>query len=973
MSRRTSLVGLLVVTAVANLYAAGSGPATMAVITREFGSRAVVEGVGMLYAEYPELRQTVAFQVYTPRDLSDEALKAIGDSRLVLILHGPMDEREDRRLAKQLGPQLARAAKTGGTVYGASDHLFPKDYDAGSFVIDPRLRSFFSEGSGSIKNGYLYVLTKTLGIKASYHEPAQSPGSFSSRRLYERRSHTLTADYDQYLAAYRKARSGFNPRAPWIGIVFIDPNRSPEPGVVDSVAESLEKEGLNVLPACGYPSEETIENFFFDAGGKSRVRLVVALGLKMGVRSKVAVPLLEKLGVPAIDAITCYSESYDQWRRSPVGLDLFERGWTVAQPELAGAIQPIVVGTHETVTDPQTGLKYVAERGIPSRVAMLVQKIKRWLVLQDRPNKDKRVAILYYNYPPGKQGIGASYLNVLPESLWQVLNRLKAEGYDVAGMPATKRELQEAVLTQRNIGPWAPAELDRLAARASVTRIGLPLYTRWSTQVPDAFRQSVLKAWGEPGSRGPMTTKTTEGGASFVLPTLRYGNILLTPQASRTGGTRDDDASYHDPKTPPHHQYVAFYLYLRYGFQADAIVHFGTHGTHEWLPGKEAGLADEDPPEALIADMPNIYPYLVDDVGEGIQCKRRGQAVMIDHMTPPLDKAGLDPELQQLARLISDYGVAKGQSLPLADAKREEMFRRALKKGLLKDLSLEKIRTDEDVETLEDYLKSIMEKVVPYGLHTFGVAPDEKSRRATAEAVVAAQSPMTPEERQRQLADLDRHMVQSAQCELDSFIAALGGKYIPAATGNDPIRSPHSLPTGKNFYALDPNRIPSRESYAMGVKLAGDLLSDYERKHHAAADKLAFTLWAVETIRHEGIVESQVLNLLGARPRWDAGGRVTGVELIPRRELAHPRVDVVVTPSGLYRDVFPNLMTWIDEAVSLAREQDEADNLVRAHIMMAAKALRAKGIPADRAEAHGIGPPVHAAVGSVWRGDGTGA
>lgn len=212
MSRRTSLVGLLVVTAVANLYAAGSGPATMAVITCEFGSRAVVEGVGMLYAEYPELRQTVAFQVYTPRDLSDEALKAIGDSRLVLILHGPMDRREDRRLAKQLGPQLARAAKTGGTVYGASDHLFPKDYDAGSFVIDPRLRSFFSEGSGSIKNGYLYVLTKTLGIKASYHEPAQLPGSFSLCRLYERRSHTLTADYDQYLAAYRKARSGFNPR-----------------------------------------------------------------------------------------------------------------------------------------------------------------------------------------------------------------------------------------------------------------------------------------------------------------------------------------------------------------------------------------------------------------------------------------------------------------------------------------------------------------------------------------------------------------------------------------------------------------------------------------------------------------------------------------------------------------------------------------------------------------------------------------
>ena len=384
---------------------------------------------------------------------------------------------------------------------------------------------------------YLYVLAKTLGIKEAYDEPARPPSSSSPRyRFYERRSHTSTADYAQYLAAYRKARPGFDPRAPWIGIVFIDPNPSPEPGTVDVVAEALEKAGLNVLPASGYPSEETIEKSFLDAGGKSRVRLVVALGLKMGVRSKVAVPLLEKLGVPVIDAITCYGESYDQWRRSPVGLDLFERGWTVAQPELAGAIQPIVVGTHETVTDPQTGLKFVAEQGIPSRIAMLVQKIKRWLVLQDKPNKDKRVAILYYNYPPGKQGIGASYLNVLPESLWQVLQRLKAEGYDVTGLPATKRELQEAVLAQRNIGPWAPAELDRLAARASVTTIGLPLYAQWSAQLPDAFRQSVLKAWGPPGSSGPMITKSAKGATSFVLPTLRYGNILLTPQASRTGG-----------------------------------------------------------------------------------------------------------------------------------------------------------------------------------------------------------------------------------------------------------------------------------------------------------------------------------------------------------------------------------------------------------------------------------------------------
>jgi cobaltochelatase CobN len=943
---------MLLVALLVGVHAAGGEPARLAIVAGEFGSRAIVEGVGMLYAGDAALRQAVAVQVYTPRGLSDEALRAIAGARLVLILHRPMDEREDRRLAEQLTPQLEKAARAGATVYGTSEHLFPKGHDAQRFVIDRRMGSYFSSREAvNVKNGLLYLISKTLGIKATIAEPMRTPRPRLSCGLYERRSHRATGDYQQYVQAYGQTRPRFNAQAPWIGIVFVGYGRAGESGLLDTLADALEDAGFNVLPAYGYPSEKAIEQFLLDEHGKSRVRLVVALGLKMGVNSAVAVPLLSKLGVPVINAITSYYKSEDEWRRSPVGLDLFERGWTIAQPELAGAIQPIVVGTHAAVVDPKTGLKYYEELGIPSRVAMLVARVKRWIALQDKPNKDKRVAIIYYNYPPGKHGIGASYLNVLPESLWQVLQRLWREGYNVEGLPPTKRALQDAVVGQRNIGPWAPGEMDRMVDRASVTRIDFPRYTQWTALLPDAFRQALLKAWGPPSAGSPMTAQRPEGGAFFALPTLRYGNVLLTPQGGRGGvGGRNDAAAYHDPRTPPHHQYAALYLYLRHGFQADAIVHFGTHGTHEWLPGKEAGLADEDPPEALIADMPNIYPYLVDNVGEGIQAKRRGQAVIIDHMTPPLDKAGLDPELQQLAGLINDYGVARGQSLPLADAKREEIDRRAAKKGLLRDLDRKKIATAEDVLSLEHYLKSIMEKVVPFGLHTLGVAPAEKYRRATAEAVVAVQTPSTAEERQQQMADLDQRMLQGAQRELDSFVGALAGKYIPAGTGNDPIRSPQSLPTGKDFYALDPNRIPSPESYAMGAKAAGELLADYERKHHAGADKLAFTLWAVETIRHEGVVESQILNLLGARPKWDRGGRVTGVELIPRKELAHPRVDVVVTPSGLYRDVFPNLMTWIDEAVSLARDQDEMDNLVRVHILLAAKALRAKGIPAERAQ-----------------------
>ena len=952
MFRKISCQCLVLLSLVSCLQTAHSGEvAKVAVFTGEFDSKVVVEAVGTIYAEQPALRAAVMLQVYTPRDLSEQALNTIGVSRLVLLLHRPMDDREERRISEVLLPHLEKVVRAGGIVYDATgEHLFPKGREGRGFMVDAKIRDYVSAGGPvNIENGLLYAMTKALGVKASYAAPATVARPGLAFGLYERRSQRVTADYQQYLEAYRLSRPGYDAKAPWIGIVLLGYGTTEGTNVLDMLAKGLESAGFNVLVAYGYPSEKAVEKFFFDSDGKSRVRVVVALAMKMGVNPEVALPILTKLGVPVINAITSYGKSYAEWKQSPIGLDLFERGWTIAQPELAGAIQPIVVGTHETEADTKTGLKYVEERGVPARVAMLVERVKRWIVLQRKPNRDKQVAILYYNYPPGKQNIGASYLNVLPESLWQVLSRLKEEGYNVDGMPATKQELKDAVLGQRNLGKWASGELDRLARTATVTRIDMRQYAQWLGQLPAEFRAAVVKAWGPPGQDESMAWRDSRGEKTFILPTLRYGNVLLCPQSDRGGG-QNDVKSYHDPTLPPPHQYVTFYLYLRQGFRADAIVHFGTHGTHEWLPGKEAGLADEDPPEALIQDVPNIYPFLVDNVGEGLQAKRRGQAVMVDHMTPPLDKAGLDKDLRLILGLVNDYDAAKEQSLPLAEAKRVEISRLAAKKGLLLDLGLTKVEADDDVEVLEHYLREILEKNVPFGLHTFGVAPDEKSRRSTAEAILAVEGPLAPEDRQRRIEELDQKMVLSAKQELDSFVAALAGRYVPVGPGNDPIRCPQSLPTGRNFYSFDPNRIPSLESYAMGVKLAQELLADYQRKHGQVPDKLAFTLWAVETIRHEGVVESQILNLLGTRPTWDKRGRVTGVELISRKELGHPRVDVVITPSGLYRDIFPNLMTWMDEAVSLAREQNEGDNSLRAHILAVARILRKKGIAADKAQ-----------------------
>ena len=262
---------------------------------------------------------------------------------------------------------------------------------------------------------------------------------------------------------------------------------------------------------------------------------------------------------------------------------------------------------------------------------------------------------------------------MLPESLWEIVNRLKIEGYSVGEKDITKDMLFSDIHNYaRNIGNWAGGEIDRLAKTGKPILIPVETYKRWFEELPEGFKKAVIKNWGKPEENKIMSWTGASGTKYIVIPAVKYGNIVFTPQPSR-GWEQDVKKLYHDVTLAPHHQYIAFYLWLKNEFKADAIAHIGTHGTHEWLSGKEVGFTNEDPPEALIQDLPNIYPYIVDDVGEGLQAKRRGMAVIIDHMTPPFDKAGMNKELKELAALINDYNTAKDKSLSLAQSRLEEI------------------------------------------------------------------------------------------------------------------------------------------------------------------------------------------------------------------------------------------------------------------------------------------------------------
>ncbi len=931
-ARTTLLTLLLLLLAATDLQAAQT---SVHLMLGDFNSKVAVEAVGAIQKEFPEMSKNIDFEIVTSRTVD-------------ALPHPPSSARQgfglihimDRRQVERLKPSINALQRQGFKVYAIGGSYGKEDRELG-LIDDQEVNRYYREnGLGNNIRMLLFLLSRDCGQDVAVRKPLAVPQS----GLYLRAEKRVVESYAEYRDQY-KARPG-----PWVGIALyktiID---SGETGLVDAIIDRLEAAGCNVLAIYGHPAEAAVERFLIDENGKARVQAMIGLSLKVGMVPQRVLPILTRLGVPVVDAITLSSQTREEWERSPVGLSIFERSAMVGLPELVGIIQPTVVGSKEKSIDGASGMEYLSVQPILERIDRLVERIKAWLNLQQRKNSEKKIALIYYNYPPGKQNIGAAYLNVLPDSLLTIVQQLKRVGYNSGSARIAKEQLFADVHGfGRNIGNWAPAEIDRLARSGKAVLLPVATYQQWFAKLPNSFRQAVVKDWGEPDASTIMTWTNPKGEKFLVLPAVRYGNLLLTPQPAR-GWEQDVKKLYHDVQVAPHHQYIAFYLWLKQEFKADAVIHLGTHGTHEWLGGKEVGFTHEDPPEILIQDLPNIYPYIVDDVGEGLQAKRRGMGVVIDYMTPPFDRAGMNRDLKELAALISDYHGAKEKSPPLAEAKLTDINRLAAKSGMLTDLKVTEFRTPDQVEALDDYIKEIGETHTPFGLHTFGRSPAAKYRRSTAEAIVSVEKELTPVERTQRIAQLESAIERSGPRELDSLVAALAGRYIPSGPGNDPIRNPDSLPTGKNFFAFDPARSPSPGTYETGARLATDLIEEYRKKHGVYPDKLTFNLWATETIRHEGVMESQILSLMGIRPKWDERGRVSGVEAIPRSELGRPRIDVTIVPSGLYRDIFPLLMLLLDNGVSVARDQAEEDNLVRAHIEKTMELLKAKGIAEDKA------------------------
>jgi cobaltochelatase CobN len=409
----------------------------------------------------------------------------------------------------------------------------------------------------------------------------------------------------------------------------------------------------------------------------------------------------------------------------------------------------------------------------------------------------------------------------------------------------------------------------------------------------------------------------------IIIPMVRAGNLVMMPEPAR-GHADDPIKLYHDPLLYPHHQYIAAYLWLKHDFGADATVHLGTHATYEWLPGKQAGLSPSCPPEIMVTDIPNVYPYIVDDVGEGLQAKRRGRGVVIDHLTPALATAEGYREYIELNELCSQYEAARSVGAATASQYLEKIRDLALRLGLNEDLGLKDIAGEEDVLAIAQYLEYLDTSNVPYGLHTFGRSPGNDEVETTVDAVIK----QNPDARR---SDIARGLSDSGPSEMKNYLRALEGRYVPPAEGNDAVRNPSSIPTGKNFYGISPNRLPTPAAWALGQSAALEIIEKYTAENGSYPNKVAVVLWAVESLRNEGLNESTVLSLIGVEPIWNPSGIITGTRPIPASRLARPRIDVTIDASGLYRDLFPDKILFLDAAIRQAAAQDDIENFISAN------------------------------------------
>lgn len=663
----------------------------------------------------------------------------------------------------------------------------------------------------------------------------------------------------------------------------------------DAAIRSFEEKGMKVIPAfaSGLDARPAIEAYF----GENRIDAIVSLtgfslvGGPAYNDSSAAVETLKALDVPYIAAQALEFQTLGQWAKSAQGLGPVETTMLVALPEIDGATNPTVFAGRlgaEGCSGCKIGCKGSGGTeiiGCPERISTLAEKVRRLAVLRRKKQREKTVAIVLFGFPPNAGAVGtAAYLSVF-ESLYNLLRRMSEDGYEV-DLPPSVEALREMVLegNAQKFGQEA-----NVAAHVSADTI-----VRTSP-----FLTEIERTWG------PVPGRVQSDGQGVFILGRHFGKVFVGVQPA-FGFEGDPMRLLFEGNFAPTHAFAVFYQWIRDQLEADVILHFGMHGALEFMPGKQTGPSASDWPDRLIGEMPNVYLYAANNPSEATLAKRRTNAVTVSHLTPPLTSAGLYKGLSDLKDSLSRWrgGDRDDQLAELIAAQAEDL-----------DFG----RLDPD----ELWLKVLETEgsLIPAGLHVVGRPVEAEDRAALLDLM-----PLDPDSDDRQR--VDRLLQEDG--ELTGLMRALSARFIDPVPGGDIIRSPEILPTGRNIHAFDPFRMPTAHALAVGVQQAQALLDT----HGSIPRSVALVLWGSDNIKTDGAPIAQALALIGAKPRFDSYGRLAGADLVPLAELGRPRVDVVMTLSGIFRDLLPLQTKMLAEAAWKAANADDEPlemNPIRAH------------------------------------------
>ncbi|MFI9450360.1 cobaltochelatase subunit CobN [Amycolatopsis sp. NPDC052450] len=702
------------------------------------------------------------------------------------------------------------------------------------------------------------------------------------------------------------------------------------------------------------------------------------------------------LDIPILQAL-CLTSDRETWSANDDGLSPLDAGNQMAVPEFDGRLITVPFSFKEIDDD---GLpKYVPDAERASRVAKIALAHAR---LRHTPPPERKIALMLSAYPTKHSRVGNAVGLDTPASAIELLRRMRERGYDLGEDPfpgveptGTDQPDGDALIHALiAAGGQDPEWLTEEQLSGNPIRVPADKYRAWFAELPAELREGMEEHWG------PAPGELYVDNGDIVLASLQSGNVILMIQPPRGFG-ENPVAIYHNPDLPPSHHYLAAYRWLEEEFGAHAVVHLGKHGSLEWLPGKTAGLSDSCAPDAVLGNLPLIYPFLINDPGEGAQAKRRAHATIVDHLIPPMARAESYGDMARLEQLLDEHANIAAMDPAKLPAVRAQIWTLIQAAKLDHDLGVEERPHDAEFDDfllhIDGWLCEVKDAQIRDGLHILGAAPEGEARINLVLAMLRAQqmwggkqgavpglrsalglkensdAPLSEvdaiEQKARSLvvameardwspsavaevvADVPEHQevarvltfaateivprLAGTGAEIDAVLHALDGGYIPAGPSGSPLRGLiNVLPTGRNFYTVDPKAIPSRLAWETGQALADSLLRRYKEDTGDWPRSVGLSVWGTSAMRTSGDDAAEVLALLGVQPVWDeASRRVTGIEAIPLAELGRPRIDVTVRISGFFRDAFPHVITLMDDAVRLVANLDEPDeqNFVRAH------------------------------------------